>query len=129
MTATLRKQETAVWIPAVIAILVMCGALLDRDSLGRTLFGGSWTHNWPYGYYIFLRWIVCLSSIIIAVNGTTWEHSWAGWLFGLQALLYNPIVRVHLNVEAWTVINLVSIAAFCVGIFTVKPRIVHAGGT
>jgi len=122
MAATMRKPEPAIWIPTVIAIAVMVGALLDRDSLGRTLFGQSWNHNWPYGYYIFLRWVVCITSIVIAVNGASWNRAWAGWLFGLQAVLYNPLVRVHLNVEAWTVINLISMAAFCVGVFTIKAR-------
>ncbi len=114
--------EQKILVPALIAVAVMCGALMDEDSLGEALLGRGWDLDWPYGYYIFLRFVVCIASIWIAVNGYKWEREWVPWVFGTQAVLYNPIFRVHLNVEAWTVLNLVSITFFIVAIFAVRHR-------
>ena len=109
--------DQKILVPALIAVAVMCGALMDEDSLGRW-----WDLDWPYGYYIFLRFVVCIASIWIAVNGYKLERDWVPWVFGTQAVLYNPIFRVHLNVEAWTFLNLVSITLFIVAIFAVRHR-------
>ena len=105
----------------------MCGALLDEDSLGDTLLGWRWDLDWPYGYYIFLRFVVCIASVVVAVKGQEWQHDWVPWVFGSQAVLYNPIFRVHLNVEIWTFLNLVSITLFIVGLFAIKPSVPEQG--
>ncbi len=65
----------------------------------------------PYGYYELLRLVACgLSS---------WA-AWGSWQVGLQnragcwgllALIYNPIVPVHLDKPTWIVINLASAVA------------------
>ena len=115
------RFERVILLPSLIAIAVMCGALMDEDSLGEALFGRGWDLDWPYGYYIFLRFVVCIASVIVAVNGYQWERLWVPWVFGLQAVLYNPILRVHLNVQAWVFWNLVAIVLFVVAICAVRP--------
>ena len=66
--------------------------------------------SFPYGFYMFLRLIVTITSIIIViynikaaggVNETT-------ILFGLIAILYNPIIPVNLTREIWMPINFVT---------------------
>lgn len=61
----------------------------------------------PYGYYMFLRLVVCLSAAAIAVS--TWRTAtlWAA-AFATLALLFNPIFRVHLDRETWQPINVVA---------------------
>ena len=82
------RFDPAILIPALVAIAVMCGALLDEDSLGDTLLGRRWDLDWPYGYYIFLRFVVCIASVVVAMKGHEWQNDWVPWVFGIQALLY-----------------------------------------
>ena len=69
---------------------------------------------WPYGYYNFLRFCVCGSAAFLAYQ--QWTHDdaaskWAVVLVGI-ALLYNPLVPVHLTREIWTVLNFGTAIAF-----------------
>ena len=56
----------------------------------------------PYGYYTFTRIIVCGFGAFIAVIG--WDNSsnriWSV-LFGMLAVLFNPIVPIYLNRATW----------------------------
>jgi len=61
----------------------------------------------PYGYYILLRWVVCLSAIFSA-----WVFLGLGkkfWLLlmAIIALLFNPIVPVHLTKGIWVIIDFI----------------------
>ena len=63
----------------------------------------------PYGYYVLLR-LICFSSFIylaykIIILG---KHNWA-YVLGSMALIYNPIIRVHLEREIWSIINIITI--------------------
>jgi len=72
--------------------------------------------GWPYGYYIFLRWTIFVSSIVIAnrfnrARLTTWV-----FVFGALAFLFNPIIPVYLNKLSWVAIDLVSATLFFMSI-------------
>jgi hypothetical protein len=69
----------------------------------------------PYGYFIFLRWVVCAGAILfVAMFHGHQLHRWL-YGFGFIALLYNPFIRVHLTRDIWAVVNLLTIAAFMAG--------------
>ena len=67
----------------------------------------------PYGYYMLLRWIVCLAAAAIA-----WmilrrdREALAGWLMTGCAVLYNPVTSIHLDRGVWMVVNLATVALF-----------------
>ena len=103
MTSLQGRQ--AIIIPAVAATVFLLAALI----------------NWPYGYYTLLRWVVCVSSVVIAYHAHASGSSWAVWLFGFLAILFNPIAPIHLSREVWTLIDLASAATFMVAAFTVRP--------
>ena len=69
---------------------------------------------WPYGYYSFLRIIVCAAAAWAAY--TQWRHDEAlsGWVvvLGATVMLYNPIIPVFLTREIWSVLNLLSTGVF-----------------
>lgn len=68
---------------------------------------------WPYGYYTFLRLVVCASALYAAfVLLSGGKSPWLGWIFVGLAILYNPIFRVHLDRETWSLINLASAAPY-----------------
>ena len=69
---------------------------------------------WPYGFYNLLRLIVCVVSAWLAYE--QWKHDDAvsGWVVALStvALLYNPLLPIHLTREIWMVLNLVTVGLF-----------------
>ena len=82
-------------VPAIIAAVMLVAALGD----------------WPYGYYQFLRWVTCVAAAFVAWRAFGWAQWAPGWVFAFMALLFNPIVPIHLNRDIWRVIDL-GVAAF-----------------
>jgi len=82
------------WLPAIMLIV----------ALGA----------WPYGYYMLLRAVVCIAAGLLAID----IHHRAGkvtlWCaaFIAMAILFNPILPVHLTRAIWSVIDLASAAFF-----------------
>jgi hypothetical protein len=91
-------------IPAFIAALMLFGAL------GR----------WPYGYYQLLRFVVCGVSVYVAFMAYNWQKLWAMWPFGIVAILFNPLVPIHLSREIWQPIDLMTAVLFVVIVFVLK---------
>ncbi len=68
--------------------------------------------DWPYGYYMFVRLVLCGSAVygayLLPIKGSI-----AFWLMILLAILYNPIFPVHLgDKKLWFVINVATLAIF-----------------
>lgn len=76
----------------------------------------------PYGYYILLRWVSC--GIFAYIASRALEHKKQGWVWvlGMTALVYNPIFRVHLNRELWSIINIVTIGIAVASIWAFKVK-------
>jgi hypothetical protein len=85
------------WIAVIIIAMMLLGAL----------------GHWPYGYYQLLRVAVCGVSVFLV---SVWEKSWVRFLFGFIAILFNPILPIHLSRELWQIIDLaLSVLFFIVG--------------
>ena len=69
---------------------------------------------WPYGYYNLLRLTVCGVSAWIAYEQWRQDDAVSGWVvaFGAAALLYNPVLPIHLTRGIWSVLNVVTAALF-----------------
>lgn len=91
-------------VPSLIAALMLLGAL------GR----------WPYGYYQLLRFVVCGVSVYVAFMAYNWQKLWATALFGCIALLFNPLIPIHLSREIWQPIDLICALLFVVVAFILK---------
>lgn len=76
----------------------------------------------PYGYYGFMRLCVCATSATIACLwfDRTKSLTLVSVAFALIAVLYNPILRVHLDRSVWAPINLVTAAAYFVGYLNLR---------
>jgi hypothetical protein len=61
----------------------------------------------PYGYYTFLRWVVCLSAIVVAWVAWHSRAQWATWVFVVVAVLFNPIAPVYLERSTWQPIDVI----------------------
>lgn len=83
-----------------VVLILMLGWALNRAN--------------PYGYYVLLRWILCPACAFLAVHAhAVGKVGWV-WLFGVTAAIYNPVLRVHLNREIWSFVNIATIVLFAV---------------
>jgi hypothetical protein len=74
----------------------------------------------PYGYYVLLRLVSCLLLIVLFFfhiamikdkRPVEYPTDLIGWLgvFVLLALIYNPIIQIHLTREIWSFLNIATI--------------------
>lgn len=68
----------------------------------------------PYGYYMFLRLVVCACAIAAGLALVQRQESKLALVAWSLALLYNPVFRVSLDKDFWRLINLVTVVAFVV---------------
>ncbi len=79
---------------------------------------------WPYGYYQLLRVIVCVISIALFIFEC--KRSGVGiWssLFLINALIYNPIIPIHLDKAFWFFINVISVIIFMVHFIIFRKKV------
>lgn len=63
--------------------------------------------RWESGFYIFLRWVVCLALV-----GKLFEKfpAWFKFILIVGAIVYNPIAPIHLgDRDPWFVVNWITI--------------------
>lgn len=95
-----------IWLPQAIAGVMLLWAL-NPDN--------------PYGYYILLRWACCAVFAYLAIKAFAQETEGWVWIFGVTAFVYNPIIRIHLTREIWSVINVATIVIGVFSVFLLKP--------
>lgn len=63
---------------------------------------------WPYDYYKLLRLVVCGCAVFLIYRIHAREKT--AWLVALSAIavLFNPLLGVHLTREVWAVLNVLS---------------------
>jgi len=106
MKAGLRKLLTQrIWIPQAITTVMLLIALNPSN---------------PYGYYILLRVICCAAYAYLTFHAIAHKQQGWAWALGVTAVVYNPIFRIHLTRQIWTVINLVTIAIGVASVFALK---------
>lgn len=77
----------------------------------------------PYGYFTLLRFVVCAVGIYLAykIYEDNKESLWI-WAFGFIAILFNPIIIIHLQREQWWVIDLIVGIFFVLSIFLIHDK-------
>lgn len=68
----------------------------------------------PYGYYRFLRWIVCAVAIASAIQLHKEQRQGLAWVLGAVALLFNPLVPVHFEKATWRIFDGAAGVAFLI---------------
>ena len=72
------------------------------------------TERMPYGYYTFVRISVCLFAVVIACLGWSDDFLSRLWsaIFALTAILFNPIIPIHLSRHTWYPLDIGAAAIF-----------------
>jgi hypothetical protein len=71
----------------------------------------------PYGYYTLLRIVAC--AVFTWAAFITYEKNnedLLPWIFAILAIVFNPIIKIHLPKEVWALID------FCSGLFLILVR-------
>ncbi|MFY2824507.1 DUF6804 family protein [Ruegeria sp. MALMAid1280] len=84
----------------------------------------------PYGYYQVLRLVVCSVAVFLTAFEFRQNSKFGGWCVVLStvALLFNPIVPVHLSQALWMPIDLLTACVFLSHWWTKSLRGVAEGG-
>lgn len=91
-------------IASIISILVLIFSITDL----------------PYGYYVFLRWVVTLSAIFLSWFAYNTKKTFWFVLMVLIVILFNPIVPIFLEKGTWTIIDFIVAIFFLISIFNLK---------
>lgn len=69
---------------------------------------------WPYGYYQLLRLAICGIAAYFTFTALHQQKTWATWLFGFIAALFNPLLPIYLTREIWMPIDIICGAMFII---------------
>ena len=78
---------------------------------------------WPYGFYIFLRWIICFVSVYVAYG--FYKSKLNGWAlaFGALGFLFNPVIPIYLAKASWVPIDFISAILYFIAGYSAKKKI------
>ena len=77
---------------------------------------------WPYGYYTLLRLVVSGVAVYAAYVGYNLDLRTIPVILGIIALLFNPVIPIHLTKEIWTVINIIVAIVFLIIMFILRKK-------
>jgi len=66
----------------------------------------------PYGYYTLLRWITCITSILVVLQAFEKNIDWAKVVFIVIAILFNPLAPIHLSRSTWIPLDVITAILF-----------------
>lgn len=85
----MKITNSGIIVAKLLAVGILLGALADH----------------AYGYYTLLRWIVCGVAAFSAFRASEIQKTGWVWVLAIVALLFNPIIPVHLNREIWAFVD------------------------
>jgi tetratricopeptide (TPR) repeat protein len=92
--ADMKERSIAGLVGLYLAWLVAAGMLVSAA-----------VESHPYSFYTLLRWICCPIFAYSAFAAHERNRMPWVWVFGVLALLYNPLFRVHLDRSTWVGVN------------------------
>jgi hypothetical protein len=75
---------------------------------------------WPYGYYVFLRWIVAATAgFVLWAAYNLGRKLWMGLMI-ITAILFNPISPIHFDKSTWVIIDFIVAVLFFISTFKLR---------
>ena len=96
----------------------MLFALIGRLIASGMLFWALAGH--PYAYFTLLRFVVCVVAAYCAVVANSKKNGQWTWTFGAIAVLFNPIIPIHMTREIWNLVDLVVGVILLVSLFFIR---------
>lgn len=76
----------------------------------------------PYAYYQMLRWVVCGVAAYGAFMAKEKKNFPWAWVFGITAVLFNPIMPFYMQRETWQMFDLAAALMLIVSLFMFRPK-------
>ena len=98
------------YLPAVLS-----AGLLLMAALGR----------WRYSFYMFLRIVVCLIAIYLAVRAKEMSRTVWTWIMTGVAVVFNPVLPLRMHRSDWKIFNLIGVGIFVAWMIVIsvaKPK-------
>ncbi len=75
-----------------------------------------------YAYYRILRWAICIIAAFTAYK--SYEAKKHFWVFSsiAIAILFNPLIPIHLDKEIWMIIDLITSVLIFIPIWVLKSE-------
>ncbi len=77
---------------------------------------------YPYNYYEFLRWVVCVSAFYSAYMFYQSKNIFWVWVFSIIGILFNPIAPFYLARSTWQDIDFITGVIFIIAIFIRRKK-------
>lgn len=90
-----------------LAVVLVLGAIQTYQTL-------------PYAYFQIMTWAVCTAAIVAAIEAYRSGNRATLWLFGVLAVVFNPIAPVYLSQYAWRIADIIAAIIFTGSFFQVK---------
>jgi hypothetical protein len=94
-------------IGAIISIVMLVLAIAAR---------------WPYGFYTFLRIVVCASAICLAIQAYQLQKALLAWLLGGLAVLFNPLIPIYMRRVQWRWFDMFALLGFVISLASIRSR-------
>lgn len=80
---------------------------------------GALLSNLPYGYFQILRWTTCITAAFFAYESMSWFKPPVPFIYLIIAILFNPILPIHLSRSIWIVLDVITGIIFLAWIFKI----------
>src|SRR5947209_13580381 len=82
--------------------------------------------RWPYGYYMLLRVIVFADGLLLAALIYQRMKTFTVWIgfFLIVAIVFNPIIPLHLSRGTWSILNLAGAGLFATHWFVMRETVI-----
>jgi hypothetical protein len=104
----------------VIAIVMLAIAVARPAEIRRTYsprvhrYYQSGQRSHASDFYTLLRWVCCAAFAYSAVSAFRMKRIPWTWIFGVLAVLFNPLAPVYLQRATWQIMDWVTIAVILI---------------
>jgi hypothetical protein len=74
-----------------------------------------------------MRLVVSATAIYVIAITVKSGQTWGAWLYGIIALLFNPLIPIHLTRGVWQPLDFLAATALVVAAFMIRRREAGAG--
>ena len=78
--------------------------------------------RWPYGFYTFLRIVVCATAMWWALQAYQSRKPILIWTLGAIAVLFNPIIPIYMRRSQWHWFDLLAFLVFAISALVVRQK-------
>jgi hypothetical protein len=93
-------------VAAIVSIVLLVLALISR---------------WPYGFYTFLRIVVCGTAIWLGVEAYQLRKVPLAWMLGGLAVLFNPLIPIYIRRAQWRWFDFLALLVLAISVVVLRP--------